>query len=224
MERGRREVDEELRAREREIGGRRAGLPDVLADRGADVQLPEAEQDEVAAFGEVAVLVEDAIVRQELLAVHGADLAFRAHRARVREVAVEPGRPDEGDASVRGAGDLLERVARGPHEPGPEKEVLGRVAGDRELREDDEIGAFAPCVGEEREDLLAVAGEVADDRVQLRERDPQGLPFTVTNRVYKAVRPMEVTFERRYRGPLTSANGGFACGSLAAFVDADEVE
>jgi hypothetical protein len=35
---------------------------------------------------------------------------------------------------------------------------------------------------------------------------------------------MEITFERRYRGPLTSANGGFACGSLAAFVDADEVE
>ena len=35
---------------------------------------------------------------------------------------------------------------------------------------------------------------------------------------------MEITFERRYRGPLTSANGGFACGSLAAFLDADEVE
>jgi hypothetical protein len=35
---------------------------------------------------------------------------------------------------------------------------------------------------------------------------------------------MEITFERRFRGPLTSANGGFACGSLAAFVDAEEVE
>jgi hypothetical protein len=35
---------------------------------------------------------------------------------------------------------------------------------------------------------------------------------------------MEITFERRFRGPLTSANGGFACGSLASFVDADEVE
>jgi hypothetical protein len=35
---------------------------------------------------------------------------------------------------------------------------------------------------------------------------------------------MEITFERRFRGPLTSANGGYACGSLAAFVDADEVE
>ena len=29
---------------------------------------------------------------------------------------------------------------------------------------------------------------------------------------------------RRYRGPLASANGGYACGRLATFVDADEVE
>jgi hypothetical protein len=35
---------------------------------------------------------------------------------------------------------------------------------------------------------------------------------------------MEITFPRRYRGPLTSANGGYACGRLAVFVDADEVE
>jgi hypothetical protein len=35
---------------------------------------------------------------------------------------------------------------------------------------------------------------------------------------------MEITFSHRYRGPLTSANGGYACGRLAAFVDADEVE
>ena len=35
---------------------------------------------------------------------------------------------------------------------------------------------------------------------------------------------MEITFDRRFRGPMTSANGGFACGSLAAFVAADEVE
>lgn len=35
---------------------------------------------------------------------------------------------------------------------------------------------------------------------------------------------MEVVFDRRYRGPLTSANGGYACGRLAAFVDAPEVE
>ena len=35
---------------------------------------------------------------------------------------------------------------------------------------------------------------------------------------------MEITFPHRFRGPLTSANGGYACGRLAAFVDADTVE
>ena len=35
---------------------------------------------------------------------------------------------------------------------------------------------------------------------------------------------MEVTIARRFRGPLASANGGYACGVLAGFVDADEVE
>jgi hypothetical protein len=32
-----------------------------------------------------------------------------------------------------------------------------------------------------------------------------------------------IVFARRFRGPLTSANGGYACGTLAAFVDADAV-
>lgn len=35
---------------------------------------------------------------------------------------------------------------------------------------------------------------------------------------------MQISFSRRFRGPLTSANGGYACGSLARFVDAPEVE
>ncbi len=35
---------------------------------------------------------------------------------------------------------------------------------------------------------------------------------------------MEITFPHHFRGPLTSANGGYVCGRLAAFVAADEVE
>ena len=35
---------------------------------------------------------------------------------------------------------------------------------------------------------------------------------------------MAITLPRHYRGPLTSANGGYACGRLAAFVAAEEVE
>lgn len=35
---------------------------------------------------------------------------------------------------------------------------------------------------------------------------------------------MELVFDRRFRGPLTSANGGYACGRLAALVDFEVVE
>lgn len=35
---------------------------------------------------------------------------------------------------------------------------------------------------------------------------------------------MEISFDRRFRGPLDSANGGYACGRLASFVDAEAVE
>lgn len=35
---------------------------------------------------------------------------------------------------------------------------------------------------------------------------------------------MEIELPHRFRGPLTSANGGYACGRLAAFVDAEAVE
>jgi hypothetical protein len=35
---------------------------------------------------------------------------------------------------------------------------------------------------------------------------------------------VQITLPHRFRGPLTSANGGYACGRLAAFVDAPEVE
>src|SRR5262249_43235544 len=107
---------------------------------------------------------------------------------------------------------------------GPEQEVLGRISGDRELGEDDEIGARRPRRGEFAEDLRLVALEVADDAVQLCERDPQGFRLTVTNPSLTSLPPVEIVLPRLYRGPLTSANGGYACGRLAAVVHADEVE
>jgi hypothetical protein len=72
------------------------------------------------------------------------------------------------------------------------------------------------------QDARAVPVEVADDRVQLGECDPQGFRLTVGNIVYGAMATL--TFDRRYRGPLTSANGGYASGSLAAHVASPVVE
>lgn len=41
---------------------------------------------------------------------------------------------------------------------------------------------------------------------------------------HRRLPPVEVELERRFRGPLTSANGGYACGRLAGFVGAGTVE
>jgi hypothetical protein len=71
----------------------------------------------------------------------------------------------------------------GAYEPGPEQEILGRVAGRGELGIDDEIRPRSAGVAQRREDLRAIAVEVADDRIQLCERDSQGFRLTVTNRV-----------------------------------------
>ena len=181
VERRRREVHDQLRAGEREVGRRRTRLPDVLADREPHRRLSDPEEDELPALGEVPVLVEDAVVREEVLAVDRLHASVRADGARVREIAVEPRRPDErGDALRRGR-DRLERLVCCADEAGPQEEVLGRVSRRRELRKEDEIGAGVARLSEAAEDLGSVSLEVPDDAVELCERDSQGFRLTVTN-------------------------------------------
>jgi hypothetical protein len=69
--------------------------------------------------------------------------------------------------------DLGERPFGGAHEPGAEQQVLGRIAGDGEFREEDEIAALRARVLEPSDDQVAVAVQVADDGVDLCERESQ---------------------------------------------------
>jgi hypothetical protein len=69
--------------------------------------------------------------------------------------------------------DLGERPLGGAHEPGAEQEVLGRIAGDGQLREEDEVAALRARVLQPGDDQVAVAVQVADDGVDLCERKPQ---------------------------------------------------
>src|SRR5207244_13339264 len=116
-----------------------ARLPEVLADRRADQGLAVLEQKQVASRREVAVLVEDAVVREEAFPVDGLDLAARANGASVVEVAVEVGEADEGGQPARVAGELAQGLRRGTDEARPQQQVLRRVAGDRQLGEEDDV-------------------------------------------------------------------------------------
>ena len=150
VERRRGEVDEQLGAGEREVGRRRARLPDVLADRRPDQRVAEPEQQQLAARREVAVLVEDAVVRQEALAVEALHLAVGADGAGVAEVAVEPGRADERRSARCTLRDLAQRLLGGADEARAEQQVLGRVPGDGELGEEDELRACRARVRQTR--------------------------------------------------------------------------
>ena len=66
------------------------------------------EQDQVTSRREVAVFVEDAVVRKEALAVDGLDLSARADVAGVVEVSVEVRPPDQDGHAARLAGDALD--------------------------------------------------------------------------------------------------------------------
>ena len=68
--------------------------------------------------------------------------------------------------------DLAQRPLGGPDESRPQEEVLRRIAGDRELGKEDEVGLRVARLREPREDPVAVALEVADDRVDLSQGEP----------------------------------------------------
>ena len=99
--------------------------------------LPCSSRSRSRPWREVARLVEDAVVRQEALAVDGLHLAARAHGARVEQVAVEVRVADERGDPARLEREPLQGVRRRPDEAGPQQQVLGRVAGHRELGEED---------------------------------------------------------------------------------------
>jgi hypothetical protein len=170
---GRRCVHDQRRAGERLLLRRMAGGPDVLADRQPDPRGAEVDHHRVVARLEVALLVEDAVVGEQGLAVDRRNLAIGEHGERVVDVLRALGEADHGDDLPRVGRDLAHRRLGLQQEVLLEQQVLGRVAGQHELREEDELGARVARAG----DLLAhephVAVEVADARIDLRQRERQ---------------------------------------------------
>jgi hypothetical protein len=72
---------------------------------------------------------------------------------------------------------------RRAHEPGPQQQVLGRVARDGELGKRTRSARAARLL-EPLEDQRAVAVEVADDGVDLRERYPHFLVLDYQSKTY----------------------------------------
>jgi hypothetical protein len=166
------QVDDDLCARKR-LGRRRGPrLPDVLADGQPDVYSVELEDRGLAPGREVALLVEHAVVRQVHLPVDRQDLSVREDSRGVVDVVVPLGESDQRGEAARLGCDLVERRAGSVEDGALQQQVLGWIARQGQLGEDDERGFLLPCLAEGLDDSAGVPTDVADDRVDLGERRP----------------------------------------------------
>ncbi len=86
---------------------------------------------------------------------------------------------DERHQAARLLCDLVERACGRSHEAGPQQQILRRIAGNGELREEDKVGALVPRLAEAFQDQVAIPSEIADDRVDLSERESHRFRLTV---------------------------------------------
>ena len=143
--------------------GGRALDPAVLADRQPDPGAGDVDRRRLGAGDEVALLVEDRVVGQAVLAVDGRT-APSASTARALWAwrkspppAAGSAKPTRATMPSTPAGDLLHGPAVGLDEVALQVEVLGRVAGHAELREDGEVGALGAGAAIHSETFAALA-------------------------------------------------------------------
>jgi hypothetical protein len=89
-------------------------------------------------------------------------------------VAVPVGEAHDRDAPAHPSGQAVYRLARGGRECGAQQQVLRRVPGDRELRDQRDVRAGLGRVGQCGVDERRVPVDVTDDGVELGQRDAQG--------------------------------------------------
>jgi hypothetical protein len=190
------------------LGHRRgARLPDVLADGEAQGDAIQLEHARLGARLEVALLVEHAVVGQEHLAVDGRHLAVHEHRRAVVDVLGALGKPDQGGYSAGVRRELLQRRGGGVEEVGLEQKVLGRVARERELREDHQRRALLARAGDPVGDPRRVAADVADGGIDLGEGHAQGLCHAQIMLV-AVLHLAKAPLRSLYRGPMTPRDAG----------------
>ena len=127
---------------------------------------------------EDALLVEDAVIGQIDLEPHRLDPPAVEERHGVVELAVlDPGQADQRRRPAVGgvARQLLAGRAAGLLKRGLQHQILGRIAGEIELRRHHDVGAEGGGLLARFAQPVAVARDVADDRGDLGERDDEAV-------------------------------------------------
>ena len=169
------DVDDDLRAGLPLQGHGAEGVPDVLTDVHADGDAADGVDGADAAGAEVAVLIKDAVVGQVDLVVDAHELAVAGEGGGVVDlVALAVHKADDDGDAPGGGDDLIEGGEVVADEGGLEEQVLGRVAGEHELGEGDEVGLPLAGLLDAAQDDAGVAGDVADGGVHLRQGQSKG--------------------------------------------------
>ena len=152
--------------------------PDVLADRHADAHAAKDDRPRRPPGGKDALFIEDAVIRQIDLEADGFDPALVEQRIGIVAKAVlGPGQADEGGRAAIGGRprNLFESGAAGFLEGRFQDEILGRIAGEEQFREDDEIGAHRRRLGAGAQDGRRIGGNIADGAADLGESDDEAV-------------------------------------------------
>ena len=169
------------------------GRPHVLADHDAEPPAAHVDRPRQVARREQALLVEHAVVRQVPLGAHRLDLAGVQQQRGIVQRAVAlagfrvlaPGRAeDHRRAAVGGvAGQRLYRLLGAVEEGGLADQVFRRIAGDHQFGRDQRVRALLRRLPAGGAPPLQVAVDVADDRVDLRQREAQAVGVCVGHAV-----------------------------------------
>ena len=173
-------------------------LPDVFADGEAETDAVQLEHRRVPAFRKIAFFVEHAVVRQQLLAVGGQPAAVVVEGTSVVDDAVRVlGETNEDRDVADRRLDAIDGSLDVAPQARMEQEILRRIAADTQFRKYDKVGAqFFACAHGVLDDLRRVARNVADDEIDLGERQDHGVAHAVA-----LIRPRRTWVRRRARPP-----------------------
>ena len=156
----------------------RVRTPDVLADRNADAHAAEHDRPRRRPRREHPLLVEDAVVGQIDLEPDRLDPPAVEQRHGVVDLAVlDPGQADQRRRAAVG-GRARQLVAGGAArllERGLEHQILGRIAGEVQFRRHHDVGPERRRLRARLAQPVAISGDVADDRRDLRQRDDEAV-------------------------------------------------
>jgi hypothetical protein len=153
--------------------------PDVLANGDTDALTGVFDHGGRGRGLEIAVLVEDVVGGQQAFGRNGAYAPPQAEGGGVVKRPALTGKigrhgADERGYVAHGGGNLRKGFGGVGHEVALEQQVARRIAADDQFRENHEFRTLGHERGVGVENLAAIAGKIADGRVELGETDAHG--------------------------------------------------